>query len=470
MTPPALSSPPRMMPAFPTPEITPLCRLQVNDGLLLTADRWQLAHAYHRQRQNIHYQALNQGGIVCGLGVGVIMPPAELPPKYQDQRWVRVQPGIAIDATGNPIVVPQAMDYRIAARPQQVQMVYLVVSYVDPDRLTTDPSHDVIQETFRIDEKTTPPQAGEVELCRLLLQPPSIQLANPYDLFYPEANQLDLRHRHPAGPKPLSLIQVAQLARDDGEREDATRRFIALFNALDGLYPKLEAVKAVPQFADIALTTSDLAPAIADLTLVHSTYENLLRLPDSQQTALKHYLSRGGVLMVEVATDLTQIDELTQLHRELFEALQLLQAGQKLPELQQQLDSELALIKGTSEAEVNSLLQPLTTILAAVGLSPSGSGEVERWHPLRSRPFRFQQWPQCDGKPIEVLSWGGIVLVVGRLSSHWGGDELWLERGTLRAAQELGINLLQFAQQRQQLHQGLTPGETRRQPSETPAV
>lgn len=469
MTPPNLPTSTRMTQVLPAPEITPLSRLQVNDGLLLTADRWQLAHAYHRQRQNIHYQALNQGGIVCGMGVGVIKAPADLPSKYQDQRWVRLQPGIAIDATGNPIVVPQAMNYRITARPKQAQMVYLVVSYVDPDRLTTDPSRDVIQETFRLDEKTTPPEAGEVELCRLLLQPPSIQLSNPYDLFFPEANQLDLRYRRPAGPKPLSLIQVAQLARDDAQAEDTTRRFIALFNALEGLYPKLEAVKTVPQFAALATTVSPSAAMNADLTLVHATYENLLQLPESQQGSLKQYLSRGGVLMVEVSTDLTQIDELSQIQREVFEALKLLRAGQKLPALQQQLDEELALLQGTAEAEVNSLMQPLATILAAVGLSPSGTGEVERWHPLRSRPFHFQRWPQCHGKAIEVLSWGGIVLVVGRLSSHWGGDDLWLERDSLRSAQELGINLLQFAQQRQQLHQGLTPTDPRLPLSQTSA-
>jgi fatty acid desaturase len=37
---------------------------------LMNADRWRRAHEYHHERQNIHYQSLNQPGIVCGWGCG----------------------------------------------------------------------------------------------------------------------------------------------------------------------------------------------------------------------------------------------------------------------------------------------------------------------------------------------------------------------------------------------------------------
>ncbi|MEL6879498.1 MAG: hypothetical protein AAFP09_03160 [Cyanobacteria bacterium J06607_10] len=50
---------------------SPLQRLQVNDGMLITADHWQIAHSYHRQRQTIHYESAHQGGIVSGLGISV---------------------------------------------------------------------------------------------------------------------------------------------------------------------------------------------------------------------------------------------------------------------------------------------------------------------------------------------------------------------------------------------------------------
>ncbi|MEO0541886.1 MAG: hypothetical protein AAFZ80_13635, partial [Cyanobacteria bacterium P01_A01_bin.105] len=68
--------------------LIPLQRLQVNDGLLITADRWQIAHSYHQQRQKIHYESLQQGGIVSGLGVTVGPVPTSAPSKYRQARWL----------------------------------------------------------------------------------------------------------------------------------------------------------------------------------------------------------------------------------------------------------------------------------------------------------------------------------------------------------------------------------------------
>ena len=58
-----------------------------------------------------HYQSLHQPGIVCGLGVSVIPAPADLPAQYRDGRWLQIQSGIAIDLVGNPIIVPQPIDF-----------------------------------------------------------------------------------------------------------------------------------------------------------------------------------------------------------------------------------------------------------------------------------------------------------------------------------------------------------------------
>ncbi|MEL7227444.1 MAG: hypothetical protein AAGL17_22085, partial [Cyanobacteria bacterium J06576_12] len=87
--------------------LSPLQRLQVDDGMLITADHWQLAHQYHRQRQTIHYESLHKGGIVSGLGVSVGPIPEEASNRYRQPRWLTIQPGLAIDNQGNPIVVAQ---------------------------------------------------------------------------------------------------------------------------------------------------------------------------------------------------------------------------------------------------------------------------------------------------------------------------------------------------------------------------
>jgi len=138
---------------FPPPPIKPFNRLQASDGLLINAERWRRAHEYLRQRQNAHYQSLNQPGIVCGLGVRVIPAPSAVKAEYRDNRWVQIQPGIAIDLVGNPIVVPTTIDFRFATEVSDSEpvMVYLILSYVDPEDLHRDGQNDVIQETFLID-------------------------------------------------------------------------------------------------------------------------------------------------------------------------------------------------------------------------------------------------------------------------------------------------------------------------------
>jgi hypothetical protein len=92
--------------------------------------------------------------------------------QYRDGRWLQIQPGIAIDLVGNPIVVPEPIEFRISSEnltPDSIS-VYLVVSYVNPEKLRRKEQREIIQETFRIDEKTNPPGDLEVELCRILFR------------------------------------------------------------------------------------------------------------------------------------------------------------------------------------------------------------------------------------------------------------------------------------------------------------
>ena len=183
-------------------------RQQVRDGLLLTAERWQRAHDYQRQRQNLHYQSINQPGIVCGLGVRVIPAPKEVAAQYRDNRWVQIQPGIAIDVEGNPIIVPHQINFPIATelKDSEPVTVYLIAQYRDPDCLRANSEEEVVQETFRIDERSYPPERSEVELCRVLLRASHQELlGTPADVFFPGYGDLDLRYRRQAQARPPRL-------------------------------------------------------------------------------------------------------------------------------------------------------------------------------------------------------------------------------------------------------------------------
>ncbi|NER79802.1 MAG: hypothetical protein F6K42_09520, partial [Leptolyngbya sp. SIO1D8] len=179
-----------------SPAIKAFERLQASDGLLITADHWQRTQDYHRQRQNIYYQSLYQAGIVSGLGVTVTAAPIDVEAKYRNDRWITIQPGIAIDAQGNPIVVTQPFVFQIQSLFTEgpLKTVYIVLNYVDPDELRRPPGQDWVQETFRIVEKITL-DVLDVELCRIHLSPGAEPLTIAENVFSPEPNSLDFNYR-----------------------------------------------------------------------------------------------------------------------------------------------------------------------------------------------------------------------------------------------------------------------------------
>ncbi|MBF2064579.1 MAG: DUF4159 domain-containing protein [Calothrix sp. C42_A2020_038] len=382
---------------FPTPPITPFERLQAADGLLINAIRWRKAHDYHRLRQNAHYQSLNQPGIVCGLGVRVIPAPRNIEAQFRDNRWVQIQPGIAIDLLGNLIVVPETLPFRIAteARGSDALLVYLVASYVDPDELRRSSQKDVVQETFRIDEKSTLPTSSEIELCRVLLQPGEVRITPPDDVFFPGYNNIDLRYRVQAQSRPQALVRMAQVNNSDKECARSFFNLSYLLQSVESLYPSLRGNEEVGQ-----VTFSE---NLQEYDLLYLTGKQGLTLNSNEFENFKNYLNSGGVLLVDAPLDANALTE-------------------SIKALAQQLEFPL---------------RPLE--------------EWRRDHPLRTKPFLFAALPIVNQQPIQILTNGGIILVNGDIGSVWGLDsKLSLPRLTIRTAQELGINILQYAWKRRQ--------------------
>jgi len=397
---------------FPPPPIDPLKRLHVYDSLMMNAQRWLRDREYHRRRQNVQYQSLNQPGIVCGLGVRLIDPPTEAPAKFRDRRWLEIQPGIAIDVEGNPIIVDQSVnrEFRLAieAPTSGTLTVHLVVRYVEPQNLEQKQDAEVIREWFRFEQKTTPPSANEVELCRIKLQPGIIQLENPIDVFFPKVNQLDLRYRTRAKARPQALVRVTQMTYSDFEDDDLPtslsrtwENISYLMQSVAALYPAMQGVEQVGQ------ETLRSHRTLADYDLLYLTDWQVLNLYEEELDTLSQYLKTGGVLLVEAPTD----------SADLIESIQTL--------LVQQLEIPL-----------------------------HSWSELSRNHPLRIQPFLFAALPMINQQPIQLWQGEGIILVMGELSAAWGLDEeLSLSRNDIRTAQELGINILHFAWRRRQLTQ-----------------
>jgi hypothetical protein len=402
--------------SFPQPPIDPFKRLHIYDGLMMNRQRWLLAHDYHRRRQNLHYQSLNQPGIVCGLGVRLIAAPAVVAAKFRDRRWLEIQPGIAIDVEGNPIVVDEAIDrtYRIKteAPVTGTLTVYLVVSYVEPDNPERQQNTEVLREWFRFDEKTQPPSAKEIELCRIELQPGTVKLENPSDVLFPEFNQLDLRYRIQAQARPQAVIKVAHMKQketDDGyntAKQNLSERYREnlsfLIQSVAALYPHLQAEQEIGQ---VSLQTPK---SVAPYDLLYLADWQIVELDEAEIYTLNTYLKTGGIVLMDAPTN--------------------------------------------NESLVDSINDIITRELETDLLSWQ---ELSRNHPLRTQPFLFAALPNMDGSPVQVWQGGGVILVTGTLSNAWGLDDESLDRNDIRTAQELGINFLHLALRRRQMVQSI---------------
>jgi len=382
---------------FPPPEIKSFERLQASDGLLINAERWSKAHEYHRLRQNTHYQSLNQPGIVCGLGVRAIPAPREVEAKYRDGRWVQIQPGIAIDINGNLIVVPVSYDFPIDLEvlSSEPLTIYLVVSYVDPDELRRGQQRDIVQETYRIDQKNSSPDSSEIEICRILLQPGQATITQPADVFYPGYNNINFRYRRHVQSRPQAFVRMAQVSHNDGEY---ARNFFNLSYFLQSVEPLYPSLRGADEPSEVSLSEN-----IQEYDLLYLTGQQELQFNSIEFEALRNYLNSGGMLLVDAPINANGLIESTQT-------------------LAQQLEYPL---------------RPLE--------------ELQRSHPLRTKPFLFAALPMVNQQMIRLLTGGGIILVIGDLATAWGLDrELNLPRIVIRTAQELGINILNYAWKRRQ--------------------
>ncbi len=451
--------------------LKPLTRLQVTEGLEITAERWNLAHQYHRQLQNIYYQSLHQPGIVYGLGVCLIDAPEGVAPQYRDRRWLQIQPGLGIDCHGNAIIVPQPLEFRIVsqARNNIPLSIYLVISYVDPQELQNGNNPETV-ETFRVDEKNQPPTPEEIELCRILLQPGETVLQAPRNVFFPSPNCLDLRYRPQVKTAPQSLVKIAMVELDyqqEPEKADCLQR---LLNSLRGLYPTMAEEQKI---GVISLDSAPDKKSIFNYDLLYLRQRRAQQLSQGQLELLKTYLERGGVLLVEISIQNTKIEELRTVESELIQAIARLEALEDMAAqnggTESTQSSAVIKLKPSLQTELQATKKTLKEYIEKMTFSyyqfaqqldnPLDSWEtLNRDHPLRNQPFLFAALPKINHQSLQLFIGGGIIITIGELSAAWGLEKSWeLDRESIRTAQEFGINILHFACQRRKMTQALYP-------------
>ncbi len=464
------------------PAIAPLTRLKVAHDMPIDAEDWQVAHEYHRDRQNSYYQSLYCGGIVCGLEVSPIAPPERVIATYRDGRWLQVQPGIAIDSYGNIIVVPEPIDFHLASKvtgrqPQQVQVVYLLLRYVDPEQLQgVAPGR--VRETFRLEETNAPPHRGDIELCRIRLRADSEPLALPADVFAPEDSALDPRFRPVVRPRPEAVVRVGVLGQEADDPRDrfACSALSRLLQSCAGLYP------AMVGSGETALLTLPVdTDTLGNYDLIYLSARHVSGSPEPQLVeALRNYQQQGGTLLLEISPASSLLADLQEMVARLQvqlagvtvapkaapASLEDLEGNDLSPEeadaaaaaSQARWQAELADARAALVRESDRLAANARQLLARLGiaLAPWESVSLER--PERSHPFQFDAFPDLGGRLHQLWLGNGAIVALGQLALAWGGDaRVPLDRQTLRTAQELGIDFLLAACQRRQLTRALHP-------------
>jgi len=435
---------------FNYPEPSPLKRLSVEDGLLLNAERWQSAHAYHQERQNLHYQSLNQPGIVCGLGVSAIPAPDYIAAKYRDNRWIKIERGIAIDLMGNPIIVPEAMEFHVASEAKEEPLlIYITIRYVDPKTLYRSESKYLIEETFRIDEKINKPEQLEVELCRIMLLAGIVQITAPTNVFFPAENHIDLRYRQQVMARPQGVVRVGLIANNSPIDLIILSSLSGLIQSLPGLYPALGGLEEIGKIQLLGGENNEYL----NYDLLYLSYQKITLLTETEAEHLREYRETGGVIFIELTTLQTEIIELIKVQQKLKETLAHLAEDEEFDLLMQQLQTELNATTAILDKQLAEVISTVRNLAQKIGeVSAKDSGAITRQHPLRNQPFLFSQFPIIQEQEINLLNWGNIILVLGDLSMAWGLNEGFIfPRETIRSAQEMGINFLYFAAKRRQL-------------------
>ncbi len=458
---------------FPYPEIQSFERLQVSDGLMINSERWRLAHEYHQHRQNVQYQSLFLPGIICGLGVAPIAAPEDLPAKFRDGRWVQIQPGIAIDLQGNFIIVPTPLDFRIStiAYDNEIETVYLVLSYVDPAKLKRANANEVLVETFRVNEKTDLPLDTDIEICRLAIAEGQLTVQPPVDIFSPSPSQLDMRYRLQAQIRPQNSMRIAYFhnpknQNPKNQQNAISEHFRSLGQSLPSLAPSLSLIEPI---GSLDINAELRLNHLCDYHLVYLTHAQALSVNESTQIALREYNAIGGVIVVEAAIRNSQLANLLEIQHELESAKHKLRRtmqsqvvnGQSnlnmadQSSLQAELQSELDAIAIEVSSSTEDLLNSLRSCLPMETPMRSFS-DLEFTHPLRSQPFLFPSLAAIAEQPVQILTNGGVIVILGDLLSIWSGQsEQALTREIIRNCQELGINLLNYVARRYGMHQAM---------------
>jgi hypothetical protein len=261
---------------YPTKRIKPV------DGMAVTSEVWEEAHAYHRQRHGLHVLFSQGSGILAGLEVIASDPP---------DTSVYILPGVAVDPAGQTIVLPQPVSYDIGH--EMDGALYLLLSYGESQPRTDNGSDEegnplYVHTEFSIFARTSLPGTSWVELARVRRDSREAVFQNAQNPAYPEANEIDLRYRREIGAPREASLAVAYLGQLAGNNHGRGVSYLA------------QSLNHTGRFQVSVEDGVSIGPSIITNTLIYLVGQGRFELEAGLMNGLRNYVHRGkGTLFIE---------------------------------------------------------------------------------------------------------------------------------------------------------------------------
>ncbi|RMG65564.1 MAG: DUF4159 domain-containing protein [Chloroflexi bacterium] len=368
----------------------PARRLKPVDGLAVTAEVWEEAHDFHRLNQRAHHLLGHGCGILAGLDVVASDPP---------DSTVYIRPGAAIDANGELIVLSQPVAYDLG---QAQGDLHLLLTYAESDP-TPAPNGDstrlYVQIGYQVEACPVVPDALHIELARVRRQGRQSPVRNAADPAHPGLNEIDQRARRRVGGIARDVAGVAVCyVGEPALKEQARAGYLAGIDAM---------ARAASRGGATDFWVDDDVPLTGPLdryVLVYVVGLGGFQMSPEAMKALYAYLQAGGTVLWEGC------------HR----------AGDG----------------AAADAAIRE-------VLGSFGMQPV---EVTPGHPLLSTPWLFGAPPSGydADEPGQLWIHDGLIVSRSDYGSLWQGWRAGrpATREEIRAAHELGANVLAYALRR----------------------
>lgn len=258
----------------------PIKRIKPFDGMSVTAEIWEMAHEYHRQRERLHAMTSHGAGILAGLKV-IANDPAN--------SAIYILPGVALDASGEVIIVSEPMTYDIGS--SMTGLLYVLLTYGEGQANSDNNDSGgprFIHAEYGIEVQGELPPTHHVELARIRRQNARAPLTDAKDSAHPQANEIDLRFRHDLLVKLPVAASVAVCYMGQGTT--------TVGMGLNNLARAITHASGLRVFVDDDVS---LAADLSGYTLVYLVGRGNAQASPDQMNTIYQYAQSGGTLFIE---------------------------------------------------------------------------------------------------------------------------------------------------------------------------